>query len=168
MPIARLAGLRSLRIAHVAALSIAAFYVVTFFAPQPALMQFLNICTLSVAIAVVITYAPIWIETLMRPIGEVSGTEMLSLGIGCTWTSEIGQRIWSLIWRGMGHPEVMTTNYSLPFLLYISVLGGIQHITSPGAVNGFVPTRNWIVLGIRIGTSTLVTLLSLWWTGFRV
>ncbi len=165
MPIAKLVDLRELRVIHVAILSMVLFVGVAALIPQRELMRFLNIYTLSVAIAVVVTFAPIWLNTLAKRVNDVGGGEMLSLGIGCTWTSEIGQRIWSLVWRGFAQPEWMTTNYSLPFLLWLCVLGGVQHLTSPGAVDGIVPARNWIVLGAAIGTATLVTLLWFWWSG---
>lgn len=133
------------------------YALLAWFIPQRAMMQFLNILVLSISVAVVATYAPAWILTLKKQ--NMDGPDALSLGIGCTWTAEIGQRIWSIIWRGLDQPEWMTNSPILPFFLALTVMGGIQHITAPGAVNGIVPKRSWIVLGCSLGVATLLTLL---------
>lgn len=125
--------------------------------PQRAMMQFLNILVLSISVAVVATYAPAWMDTLRKH--SLDGPDALSLGIGCTWTAEIGQRIWSIIWRGLDQPDWMTNSPILPFFLALTVMGGVQHITAPGAVNGIVPKRSWIVLGCSLGVATLLALL---------
>lgn len=148
------------RVAHSALAALGVFLLAMLFVPQKTVMQFLNMATLSVAVAIVITYAPVWGRTLTK--ARLDGGDALSLGIGCTWLAEIGQRIWSIIWRGLDQPGWMTDSYVLPLLLTLNFLGGVQHITAPGAVDGIVPRRNWIVLGAAVGVSLFLFLALLW------
>jgi hypothetical protein len=153
------------RVAWVAVALLLGTVLVSIFVPQQPLMQFINICSLSVAVAVVITYAPAWAPALRK--NALDGPDALSLGIGCTWTAEIGQRIWSIFWHGLERPEWMTQSYIIPLLLTLTVFGGIQHITAPGAVGGLVPKRNWIMLGVTFGIFTLIGLLVVWLGWFQ-
>lgn len=148
------------RIGHSAVLCVALFWILSAVVPQRIMMQVLNICVMSVSVAVLVTYMPIWIRTLCKP--RMDGPEALSLGIGCTWVAEIGQRIWSILWRGLDQPFWMTQSMILPFLLFLTVIGGVQHITAPGVINGELPARNWIALGASAGIATLLTLLLVW------
>ncbi len=151
------------RVGYSAILCLAVFWGIALVAPQRTLMQILNIGTLSVSVAVVTTYLPVWIQTLCKE--TLDGPEALSLGIGCTWFSEIGQRLWSIAWRGLDQPYWMTQSPLLPLLLYLTLIGGIQHITAPGVINGVIPTRNWIALGASAGLATLLTLTLMWRSG---
>lgn len=148
------------RVAHSAIAAFCVYLLVALFVPYKALIQFLNMCTLSVAVAIVITYAPAWLTTLRK--ARMDGPDALSLGIGCTWLAEIGQRLWSIAWRGLDQPEWMTTSYVLPLLLTLNFLGGVQHITAPGAVAGVIPQRNWIWLGASLGFATFGFLAVMW------
>lgn len=148
------------RVGYSAALCLLLFWVAHLLLAQRPLMQIINIGTLSVSVAVVTTYLPVWIRTLCKT--TLDGPEALSLGIGCTWISEIGQRLWSIAWRGLEQPFWMTQSPLLPLLLYLTLIGGIQHITAPGVINGVIPTRNWIALGASAGLATLLTLLLAW------
>lgn len=148
------------RVAHSAALAMLVYTAAALSLPHRVLMQILNIGTLSIAVAIVITYAPAWAATLRKE--RMDGADALSLGIGCTWLAEIGQRLWSIIWRGLDQPGWMTESYVLPLLLTLNFLGGVQHITAPGAVDGIIPRRNWIVLGSAVGAATFVFLALMW------
>lgn len=148
------------RVGCSALLFVVAYAGLAYLVPQRTLMQILNIGVLSISVAVVSTYAPAWIMTLRKH--TLDGPEMLSLGIGCTWTAEIGQRVWSIAWRGLSQPDWMTHSFVLPFFLALTVMGGIQHITAPGAVNGIIPKRSWITVGITLGLVTLVLLTATW------
>lgn len=153
------------RVGYSAVICMVVFWGVAALVPQPTMMRILNICVLSISVAVVTTYMPVWIRTLCKE--RMDGPEALSLGIGCTWTGEIGQRLWSIVWRGLDQPYWMTQSTLLPLFLFLAVVGGIQHITAPGVINGVIPTRNWIALGVSMGVATLLTLL-LAWSGFGV
>jgi len=49
----------------------------------------------------------------------------------------------------------------------LSFMGGVLHLTAPGAVDGYVPRRNWIVLGITMGVAAFVVVVvfALGWHG---
>jgi hypothetical protein len=160
------ANLPQWRVAHSAVAAACAFMLAALFVPHRTLMQFLNMATLSVAVAIVITYSPAWAATLLKK--RLNGEDALSLGIGCTWLAEIGQRLWSIIWRGLDQPGWMTDSYVLPLLLTLNFLGGVQHITAPGAVDGVVPRRNWIILGAAVGVATFLFLALLWFGNVEV
>lgn len=145
------------RVAWSLAAVLAAFWVVQAVVPPKMLMQVLNALVLCVSISVVCTYAPAWLQTLGKP--RLSGPDALSLGIGGTWCAEIGQRIWSIVWRGLNQPDWMVSTPVLPLLLTLVFMGGVLHLTAPGAVDGVVPRRNWIILGITIGAAVFVALL---------
>lgn len=46
--------------------------------------------------------------------------------------------------------------YAEPFI----GMGGVLHLTAPGAVDGIVPRRNWIILGITMGVAAFVAIVS--------
>lgn len=147
------------RVAWSAALLMTAFWTVHYLVPFKPLMQSLNALVLCVSISVVLTYAPAWAQTLAKP--RLDGGDALSLGIGCTWCSDIGFRLWSIAWRGLDNPEWMLTTAILPLLLTVNFMGGVLHLTAPGAVDGVVPRRNWIILGITVGAAFFVILITI-------
>lgn len=156
------------RVAHSFAILLIAYAGVYNAVPYRPLMLFLNSLAISIAVAVVVTFAPVWISTLLKRSSEVDGTEWLSLGVGSTWTAEIVQRMWSITWRGLDQPHWMTATWITPFALVLTIAGGVMHVTSPGSMNGIVPRRNWIVLGVSTGAAVFLFLMTMWLTGFRL
>ena len=153
------------RVAWSFAVVMAIFYLAVLLVPFRLMMQVLNALVLCVSLSVVITYAPAWLRTLRKD--RLNGPDALSLGIGGTWCAEIGQRIWSIAWRGLDQPQVMLTSHVLLLFLMLSFMGGVLHLTAPGAVDGYVPRRNWIVLGITMGVAAFVVVVvfALGWHG---
>lgn len=154
------------RVAWSLAVALAIFWLAWLAFPFQFIMQILNALVLCVSISVVITYSPAWVQTLNKE--RLNGADALSLGIGGTWCAEIGQRLWSIIWRGLDQPEWMLTTSLLPLLLTLSFMGGVLHLTAPGAVDGIVPRRNWIILGVTLGAAAFVIMIVVLvgWQGF--
>lgn len=149
------------RVAYSMVLAVAVYVGIAYLVPFKTMLQFLNTLTLSVAVAVVFSYAPVWISTLWTT-RSLSGPEWLSLGIGATWTAEVGQRIWSIAWRGLRQPEWMTQSPAIPFMIALTLIGGVMHITAPGAVDGVVPRQNWIWLGAAVGVAVFSFFMTTW------
>lgn len=161
MPTETLRRLATSRTLWVAIACIGSFWLVSAFLPFVTMMEFLNGVALAVAIAVTIAYAPVWVEALTQDRPDRVG--QLTLGIGCTWGAFILSRMWSISWRGSGQPDWMENSPVVGFFVYMTILGGILHLTAPGAIDGDVPRRNWILIGITIGGGLVLGLAFLGW-----
>lgn len=116
----------------------------------------LNALRLCVAAAVVVAYAPVWAEALLT--SRMDRVQQLSLGIGCTWMAVIGSGIWAGVWLLSGQPGWMLEHPINGFWHWLTVIGGILHVTAPRALDGRVPMRSWLLAGIAIGTALLLVI----------
>lgn len=143
------------------AIGITLSYMLTaFYFEKADIITFMQAIRAVVAIAVTLAYFPGAIGLVWT--GKGNRSDYLILGIVCNWASDIGVGIWTTISRFYGRPEWMLDNKWLSFFLLIAVIGGVLHLTAPGAVGGKVPRRNWMVLGAVLALATGVGFLGLW------
>jgi hypothetical protein len=79
----------------------------------------------------------------------------LAMGIFLLWTSMAIQSFWYVLWRVAGQPLWMFNNDFNSFTLYLFSIGGALHVTAPGALDGVIPARNMIKIGISLGVAAL-------------
>lgn len=153
MRVLRLAA--SSRTVKIAAALFAAYFAVAAFVPFKPLIEILNWGLIGVAGAVTIAYAPVaWRALAAERIDQV---QQLTLGICLTWIAAIMMRLWAVAWRATGSPDWMLNSKVVGFFVYAAILGGVLHLTAPGAVDGRVPRRNWVTLGVAIGAALTVS-----------
>lgn len=142
-----------------AALLFALYWPAAVLAPPGFLLEGLHAVRIAVCAVVVVAYAPVCLEALA--LGRIGRVEQLSLGITVGWGALLLQGLWSLLWRLAGRPAWMVDSDLDGFLVWVTILGAVLHVTAPGAVDGRVPRRTWIVTGLAFGAGLLAAALLL-------
>lgn len=117
-------------------------------------LETLRAMQISISSVVLCSYAPEAWRILTKPF--VDAEDQLILGIVLSWASVFEQGIWALLWRLSGKPIWMYDSDLNGFFVWQAIIGATLHVTAPGAVNGVVPRRNWILTGIAFGGGVLV------------
>lgn len=136
-----------------AAALFALYWVVAWAVPNGPLMEGLHAVRVAICLVVVVAYAPVCLEALAQD--RIGRVEQLSLGITIGWGATLGGGLWSLLWRLAGQPAWMVNSDLNGFFLWVTILGAVLHVTAPGAVDGTVPRRTWIVTGLALGAGAL-------------
>ena len=121
--------------------------------PNAPLMEGLHAIRISICLVVVVAYAPVCLDSLARE--RIGRVEQLSLGIVIGWGATLLSGIWSLLWRLAGQPAWMVNSDLNGFFIWVTILGAVLHVTAPGAVDGTVPRRTWILTGCAFGIGAL-------------
>jgi hypothetical protein len=135
---------------------LAVFWIVAWFLPNNTLMETLRLVQISVGLAVVTSYAPIALGAIWSKY-KPDRLQQLGMGIALGFLALVLQGAWTLLWRLSSQPYWMANADIVGFFAWMSILAGTLHITAPGAIDGTVPKRNWILLGISIGVGFLST-----------
>jgi hypothetical protein len=93
--------------------------------------------------------------------GRPNNREQLILGICVGAAAYVMLGAWSLLWRLSGQPAWMFNSDINAAIITASILAGVLHVTAPGAIDGTVPKRNWIYLGVAIGGAVLISGITL-------
>jgi hypothetical protein len=147
------------RIVRTAILLVAGYWMAALLLPSIILIQALNYVLISVALAVSIAYLPDVLHAIRMD--RVDRVAQLSLGIALSWMAVLINRSWVGVIR-VTDAEWMRTSPVIGFYVFLSVLAGVLHITAPGAVDGVIPKRNQIILGVAIGVGLLVAWVVIW------
>lgn len=137
------------------------YWLMAFIVPLDVTLQTLNWVLVAVAVTVTVAYTPTAIDALAS--SRPDRVEQLVLGIICAWVATIGLRIWTGIWRFLDQPDWMQESRLLGFFIYISILGGVLHITAPGSTNVAIPKKNWLMLLFAILSGGLVAGFVIGW-----
>jgi len=141
-----------------AAIFVAASMLVT----RMPMMHVMNTINAPISVAIAVSYSPVWWRALQKPAMRLDGFEALALGIAGSAAIDVATRIYSILWNVYAAPDWMSQSYALPFMLWFNAIFGLLFITSPGVVNGRVPTRNLLWAGMTAGAITLLLILSFW------
>lgn len=113
------------------------------------LTEALQAVRIAIGVAVAVAYGTACLDALLGP--RLDRVHQLALGIALAWTAAVLAGSWSLLWRLAGEPAWMLGSALEGFLVWLQILGGSLHLTAPGAIDGRVPKRNWIMLGLAAG-----------------
>lgn len=130
--------------------------------PNRILIETLRAMLLSISIAVVIAYAAPAVSAMLdkrRP----DLVAQLTLGIALGWAATAFQSTWSLIYRLAGQPLWMQNNDLNALIIWSLCLAAALHITAPGAIDGRIPRRNMVSLGLAIGAGVLIVSIIMIW-----
>jgi hypothetical protein len=129
-----------------AAATIVIFYVATqMFNPGP-IVEMVRVASIPLSIAVVVAYGDGGIRALFAR--HPDKFAMLTLGIVVSWGSTALTSTWSVLWRLAGQPAWWINSYANAFGIYLALAAAVLHITAPGAVDGRIPRRLMIRLGL--------------------
>jgi len=135
----------------------AAFWPIAWVLPRHNLFDLVNALTVAVAIGVLVAYAPAVRRSLMR--NDLSGSHYLVLGIACTWAATSVRHVWNWAWRYMDKPDAMIDNPIVAFLIWVMFTGGALHLTARDAIDGHIPSRNWVWLGVVVAVALACAML---------
>lgn len=138
-------------IAWAALILVVLFILLKALLPQRLMLEVLRLLQTTMAIAVVTAYWPAALAIVRR--GRADLGEHLILGIVLAFIGVALSGVWALLWRLSDEPAWMYQSDFNGFLVYLSILACLLHITAPGAIDGRVPTRNWIALGMAAGAA---------------
>jgi hypothetical protein len=82
---------------------------------------------------------------------EPKRSDFLIVGIWLSFLSHWCQNLYSLAYRLAQAPEWLLTAEVVSPIVMLSMVASVLHVAAPGAVDGTVPRRNRIALGIGIG-----------------
>lgn len=80
----------------------------------------------------------------------------LIIGIFLAFSADLLGSILGIAWRISGRPTEWTGAQFWMFSSYVTALAAIHHIAVPGAIDGKVPKRNVVLVGIALVISGLV------------
>jgi hypothetical protein len=125
--------------------------------PRQFMFDIVNALTVAVGVGVLIAYLP----GICRSLQELrwDGTHYLVLGIFVTWSATALRHLWNWIWRFLGKPAEMIDHPIVAFLVWMTFMGGVLHMTARGALDGEIPRENWIRLGVVIAAGIVTGLL---------
>lgn len=113
-----------------------------------------NAVLISIGVGVSVAYAPYALDALRATFP--SQAQLLALGIWLAWVAIAGERVYSLIGRALGK-DIGFFNTSLHTgLIFLTAIGGACHLLAPEAVDGVIPRRAWVRMGIGACFSTLI------------
>jgi len=89
-------------------------------------------------------------------------TDFLIVGIVLAWLSTDGQAVLAVLFRLAGMPAWFVNSEIYAPIRLLSVVAAVLHVSAPGAVDGLVPRRNRIAMGVGLGGAVLLVLTLLW------
>lgn len=126
------------------------------------LFEFLNAVAICVAVAVVVSYTPVfWGAITAQRLAWDSGN-LLACGIWLGWLSVILNRIFTYTWQFLDKPAWMFENDIRSYYIALLILAGMFHLTGPEAINNSIPPRHWVKLGLLLGAGTAAFLFIVW------
>lgn len=134
------------------------FGVISLIFPAAFLIKWLSWILVVMAIGVVATYImAVWYG--LRRYGPMPQYTHLAIGIFLAWMSVVMTRTWSGIIRAYPLETWMRDSYFIAFYIWTTLMAGVFHMTAPGAINGIVPTANFIKIGVAVMIGILLGLL---------
>lgn len=122
------------------------------------LIEVLNGLLLAVACGVCIAFFTNMWEALRaeRPRSD----QILVAGIWWSWLAIVEQRVWSMVWRGLGTPLWLANSDLTTHFVSVALLAGLMHLAGPEAIDGRVPARQWVRIGaiVAAGIALVVVL----------
>lgn len=82
-------------------------------------------------------------------------SDFLIVGIWASFLSHWCQNLYSLAYRLAQAPQWLLTAEVVSPIVMLSVVAAVLHVAAPGAVDGTVPRRNRIALGVGVGIAAL-------------
>lgn len=138
-------------------------YVGTVTLPPRMLIQLGNYTLIWVAAAATIAYfAGFTAAVFSRRPGSL---DFLTVGVVLGWLSVFMNRQWAQGLRTFPDAEWMRTSWFIAFYILIAVVAGGFHLLAGGSVDGRIPKRNLIWLGLVVGGgfATTAIIISLGW-----
>ena len=117
------------------------------------LITVLNCLVFAIACGVIAAYLPsVWMAMRKR---HPSQGDILVVGIWLAWVSLVEARLWSIGRRALGRPDWLINTDITTHIIAIALLAG------PEAIEGKVPTKQWIRIGLLVAAGALCSIVLL-------
>ncbi|MCZ8098830.1 MAG: hypothetical protein O9972_13015 [Burkholderiales bacterium] len=132
--------------------------------PEAALIEGLNLIAISFSLSVVIAYSPVaWVALNEE---NPSRAHVLVFGIFLTHTAVLISRFISFSRRSLGMNGVADSDLVSLFVL-LAIMGALCHLNAPEVVDGTVPTKQWVRIGLIVGAGAFLITGSVAYQTFR-
>lgn len=139
-------ALRRATLATLLVATIAGYFVLVGGLGSRVAIETVNVAMLSLASAVVVSYAPVLWQDLH--FARLDRAAILSIGIFVGWLAIIYRTGCSIVWRLVDKPVDWLDSALWGLHLPMSCFAALCHLIAPEVLAGRVPTRKWIKIGI--------------------
>lgn len=136
------------------------YWVGAWLFPNPPYFEFLRIIASSIAVVPLVGYWRYAFKGLGKAYPDYAQQLMMSVTLFCF--IQFLMDIWQLIWRLAGRPPWWLDSPVYGFFIYLSILAAMLCATAPGALQGRIPTRNLLMIGVSCGIACCLFLIMLW------
>jgi hypothetical protein len=123
------------------------FVLPAIFVPRQEFFEVLNAVLFSVGTGIVWAYRKEILESLKQPLGELSGGQILQLGIVLGWASSAIMFAILWYWRLTGRDLEVVDSMLNAFSRWVLILAGMLHLAAAGAIEGRVPGAAYVRSG---------------------
>jgi hypothetical protein len=120
---------------------------------EPAVvLEFINGIIAAMSVGLIVAYSPgIWRLTRRLPY-QISGADMLVLGVTMVQLSLAALFAWGWWYRYLDHPDWMVSHAFRGWMTYMLLIGSALHLLASdvGVANNSIPERGWVHLGIAV------------------
>lgn len=103
---------------------------------------------------VVYAYAGDAWAAVRRPVP--SKADFLILGIWLSFLSHLAQTVYAAIYRLADAPQWLLNAEVVPIIVLFSMIAAVLHVAATGSIDGEVPRRSRIALGLGVGVAVLL------------
>jgi hypothetical protein len=133
------------------------FAIAVFMLPNDLLLQGARILHVCASLAVVISYSAAAWNAFRQP--AFRSIDMLKMAIFSSFVGNFGFGLVSLLWRLGGQPHWLANSALVAFFVSMQTIAAILYLAAPGALDGHVPPRGKVVIGVVLGLGAVVVLL---------
>lgn len=137
------------------------FWLVAWVVPRAWLFDAVNALTISIGAGVLVAYAPGVRASLARR--DLSGGHYLVMGIAVAWAATTARHAYNWLWRYLGQPDDMINHPFVAFLIWMLFTAGLLHLLARDAIEGQIPPRNWVTVGISVAVGLALALGFIVW-----
>ena len=103
---------------------------------------------------VVYAYAGDAWAAMMRP--APTKADFLIVGIWLSFLSHLAQTVYAAIYRLAEAPVWLLNAEIVPIIVLLSMMAAVLHVAATGSIDGEVPRRSRIALGVGVGVAVLL------------
>ena len=129
------------------------------------LFDLVNGLGVAIGVGVIFAYAPGAYRSLRLPPDRMLAGHYLVLGILTAVAGFVAHRFWGWIWRWVDKPTWMLDHKVLAWFFWIIASGYVVHLTSVNAIEGRVPGKNWVRLGIYVAAGLVLAAVAITFIG---
>lgn len=138
--------------------------------PTEFLVEILNGTFLGVSVSLLVVYWRLWWFTIRLARQEYQRADQYALGTEIAWLATFLNRGYAAYLRIAGISSPASDTHWVGIFVYMWIIGGALHVTSPGLYKGLLSGRDKWTLYISAAAGTLIgvalVLAQAWGTGF--